>query len=107
MGRWKRYTFSQIKTHKIFRSRKNQFQGHFTYSLAKMEPRGILIGSNAAVNSVEFDSTGTMVLATSNDYASRVWTVSDQRLRVSKSFTIEYEMKHSAVFILSVTSLFD
>ncbi|XP_055322060.1 autophagy-related protein 16-1 isoform X3 [Sitodiplosis mosellana] len=48
---------------------------------AKMEPRGILIGSNAAVNSVEFDSTGTMVLATSNDYASRVWTVSDQRLR--------------------------
>lgn len=51
--------------------------------LAKMEPRGILIGSNAAVNSVEFDSTGTMVLATSNDYASRVWTVSDQRLRVS------------------------
>lgn len=49
-----------------------------------MEPRGILIGSNAAVNSVEFDSTGTMVLATSNDYASRVWTVSDQRLRVSK-----------------------
>ncbi|XP_031630954.1 autophagy-related protein 16 isoform X4 [Contarinia nasturtii] len=48
---------------------------------AKMEPRGILIGSNAAVNSVEFDSTGSMVLATSNDYASRVWTVSDQRLR--------------------------
>lgn len=51
--------------------------------LAKMESRGTLIGSNAAVNSVEFDSTGTMVLATSNDYASRVWTVSDQRLRVS------------------------
>lgn len=49
-----------------------------------MEPRGTLIGSNAAVNSVEFDSTGTMVLATSNDYASRVWTVPDQRLRVSK-----------------------
>lgn len=49
-----------------------------------MEPRGILIGSNAAVNSVEFDSTGTMVLATSNDYASRVWTVADQRLRVSE-----------------------
>lgn len=52
---------------------------------AKMEPRGVLIGSNAAVNSVEFDSTGTMVLATSNDYASRVWTVSDQRLRVSRA----------------------
>lgn len=52
---------------------------------AKLESRGTLVGSNAAVNSVEFDSTGTMVLATSNDYASRVWTVSDQRLRVSDS----------------------
>lgn len=50
---------------------------------AKLESRGSLVGSNAAVNSVEFDSTGTMVLATSNDYASRVWTVADQRLRVS------------------------
>lgn len=48
-----------------------------------MEPRGTLVGSNAAVNSVDFDSAGTMVLATSNDYASRVWTVNDQRLRVS------------------------
>lgn len=48
-----------------------------------MESRGTLIGSNAAVNSVDFDSTGAMVLATSNDYASRVWTVADQRLRVS------------------------
>lgn len=52
------------------------------YISAKLESRGTLVGSNAAVNSVEFDSTGTMVLATSNDYASRVWTVSDQRLRV-------------------------
>lgn len=53
------------------------------FSTAKMESRGTLIGSNAAVNSVDFDSTGAMVLATSNDYASRVWTVADQRLRVS------------------------
>lgn len=51
----------------------------------KMESRGTLVGSNAAVNSVDFDSTGTMVLATSNDYASRVWTIADQRLRVSKT----------------------
>lgn len=55
-----------------------------------MEPRGTLIGSNAAVNSVEFDSTGTMVLATSNDYASRVWTVPDQRLRVSLNFLLKF-----------------
>lgn len=48
-----------------------------------MEPKGTLVGSNAGVNSIDFDSTGTMILATSNDYASRVWTVADQRLRVS------------------------
>ncbi|XP_055716111.1 autophagy-related protein 16-1 isoform X2 [Phlebotomus papatasi] len=46
-----------------------------------MEPRGTLVGSNAGVNSVDFDSTGTMILGTSNDFASRVWTVADQRLR--------------------------
>lgn len=56
----------------------------FFFKIAKMETRGSLIGSNAAVNSVDFDSTGTMILATSNDYASRVWTVADQRLRVSQ-----------------------
>lgn len=53
-----------------------------------MESRGSLVGSNAAVNSVDFDSTGSMILATSNDYASRVWTVSDRRLRVSFSFLL-------------------
>lgn len=63
-----------------------------------MEPRGILIGSNAAVNSVEFDSTGTMVLATSNDYASRVWTVSDQRLRVSVFFFCSSKITSANVF---------
>ncbi|KAG8231195.1 hypothetical protein J437_LFUL011308, partial [Ladona fulva] len=45
------------------------------------ENRGILVGSNAAVMSVDFDSTGTLILASSNDFASRVWTVADQRLR--------------------------
>lgn len=45
--------------------------------------KGVLIGSNAGVMSVDFDSTGTLILAASNDFASRVWTVEDQRLRVS------------------------
>ncbi|XP_058460150.1 autophagy-related protein 16-1 [Malaya genurostris] len=45
------------------------------------EPRGALVGSNQGINSVEFDSTGSLILAASNDFASRVWTVSDQRLR--------------------------
>lgn len=47
------------------------------------ENKGVLIGSNAGVMSVDFDSTGTLILAASNDFASRVWTVADQRLRVS------------------------
>ncbi|KAK2139939.1 hypothetical protein LSH36_1549g00018 [Paralvinella palmiformis] len=50
-------------------------------SQGKCESRGILIGSNAAVMSVEFDYGETLILAASNDFASRVWTVSDQRLR--------------------------
>jgi len=48
------------------------------------ECKGMLIGSNAGVMSVEFDSTGGQIVAASNDLASRVWTVNDQRLRVSK-----------------------
>ncbi|XP_011638759.1 autophagy-related protein 16-1-like isoform X1 [Pogonomyrmex barbatus] len=47
------------------------------------ESKGILVGSNAGVMSVDFDSTGTLILGASNDYASRVWTVSDLRLKVS------------------------
>lgn len=45
------------------------------------ESKGILVGSNAGVMSVDFDSTGTLILGASNDYASRVWTVSDFRLK--------------------------
>ncbi|XP_017771769.1 PREDICTED: autophagy-related protein 16-like [Nicrophorus vespilloides] len=52
-------------------------------SKGSAENRGILQGSNAGVMSVDFDNTGTLVLGASNDYASRVWTVCDQRLRVS------------------------
>lgn len=43
--------------------------------------RGTLVGSNAAVMSVDFDASGTLLLGVSNDYASRVWSVADQRLR--------------------------
>ncbi|RZC38066.1 autophagy-related protein 16-1, partial [Asbolus verrucosus] len=45
------------------------------------ESKGMLVGSNAGVMAVDFDSTGTLILGASNDYASRVWTVADQRLR--------------------------
>lgn len=60
------------------------------FTSAKMEARGSLVGSNAGVNSVDFDSTGSMILATSNDFASRVWTVADRRLRVSANFYCKY-----------------
>lgn len=45
------------------------------------------MGSNAAVMSVDFDTTGTLILGASNDFASRVWTVSDLRLRVSTIYS--------------------
>ncbi|XP_031775670.1 autophagy-related protein 16-1 isoform X2 [Apis florea] len=52
------------------------------------ESKGILVGSNAGVMCVDFDSTGTLILGASNDYASRVWTVSDFRLKVSDAFIL-------------------
>ncbi|XP_065170258.1 autophagy-related protein 16-1 isoform X2 [Atheta coriaria] len=45
------------------------------------DSRGVLQGSNAGVMSVDFDSTGTLLLGASNDFASRVWSVVDQRLK--------------------------
>ncbi|XP_006637931.1 autophagy-related protein 16-1 isoform X2 [Lepisosteus oculatus] len=45
------------------------------------ELKGTLTGSNAGITSIEFDSAGSYLLAASNDFASRIWTVDDQRLR--------------------------
>ncbi|XP_007902496.1 autophagy-related protein 16-1 isoform X1 [Callorhinchus milii] len=50
-------------------------------SLGKCELKGSLTGSNAGITSLEFDSTGAYLLAASNDFASRIWTVDDSRLR--------------------------
>ena len=43
--------------------------------------RGTLSGSNAAVMSLDYDAAGTLILGSSSDFASRVWTVEDSRLR--------------------------
>ena len=43
--------------------------------------KSTLTGSNAAVMSLDFDTTGSIILGASNDFASRVWTVEDCRLR--------------------------
>lgn len=45
------------------------------------ESKGPLTGSNAGITSIEFDSSGSYLLAASNDFASRIWTVDDYRLR--------------------------
>ncbi|XP_061073380.1 autophagy-related protein 16-1 isoform X2 [Conger conger] len=45
------------------------------------EYKGALTGSNAGITSIEFDSAGSYLLAASNDFASRIWTVDDYRLR--------------------------
>nr|XP_010946472.1 autophagy-related protein 16-1 isoform X1 [Camelus bactrianus] len=47
----------------------------------KSEFKGSLSGSNAGITSIEFDSAGSYLLAASNDFASRIWTVDDYRLR--------------------------
>lgn len=47
----------------------------------RCEPKGALTGSNAGITSIDFDSAGTYLLAASNDFASRIWTVDDYRLR--------------------------
>ena len=51
--------------------------------LGSSEPRAVLGGSSAGINSVDFDSTGAYVIGTSNDYGARIWTTGDNRLRVS------------------------
>ncbi|XP_028274756.1 autophagy-related protein 16-1 isoform X2 [Parambassis ranga] len=47
----------------------------------RCEAKGALTGSNAGITSIEFDSAGSYLLAASNDFASRIWTVDDSRLR--------------------------
>uniref|UniRef100_A0A4W6C0M0 APG16-like 1 n=1 Tax=Lates calcarifer TaxID=8187 RepID=A0A4W6C0M0_LATCA len=47
----------------------------------RCESKGALTGSNAGITSIEFDSAGSYLLAASNDFASRIWTVDDYRLR--------------------------
>ncbi|XP_053606051.1 autophagy-related protein 16-1 isoform X2 [Plodia interpunctella] len=46
-----------------------------------IDSKGTLVGSNASVMSVDFDASGTFIVGASYDFASRVWTVNDQRMR--------------------------
>ncbi|BFZ00253.1 hypothetical protein BsWGS_03292 [Bradybaena similaris] len=45
------------------------------------EAKGTLVGSNAGVTSLDFSADDTKIVGASNDFASRVWTVGNQRLQ--------------------------
>merc|ERR1719412_2582845 len=45
------------------------------------EQRGQLTGSNGGISSIDYDAGGSLILAASMDFASRVWGIDDQRLR--------------------------
>lgn len=84
------------------------------FSGGQYESKGALVGSNAAVMSIDFDSTGTLILGASNDFATRVWTVSDHRLRVStvgEEDLVMVSLSHqkaikSSAFSLGLNSLY-
>lgn len=72
---------------------------------ATVEARGILTGSNAGVTAIDFDAEESLILGASNDFASRVWTVVDHRLRVSNWMYFGYNgiTGNSLFFIADVT----
>jgi autophagy-related protein 16 len=47
----------------------------------KQQEKGVLLGSNAGITSVEFDLQEKLVLGSSNDHSARVWGVTDMRCR--------------------------
>ncbi|XP_062597935.1 autophagy-related protein 16-1-like, partial [Saccostrea cucullata] len=47
----------------------------------KCEAKGILTGSNAGVMALDFDPEESTILGASNDFASRVWSLTDHRVR--------------------------
>jgi autophagy-related protein 16 len=48
---------------------------------AKCDLKCILTGCNATITSIDIDIEDKLLLAASNDFASRIWTWNDQRLR--------------------------
>ncbi|KAL7060146.1 hypothetical protein AAHC03_09853 [Spirometra sp. Aus1] len=49
----------------------------------KCELQAALVGCNAGVSAVDFNPHETMVLGASSDFACRVWTLSDNRLKIN------------------------
>lgn len=62
-----------------------KFFASIRYSLkfvGRQNCKATLCGCNQAINSVDFDAESNLVIAASNDNAIRIWTVTDERLRV-------------------------
>ncbi|KAH3808812.1 autophagy-related protein 16-1-like isoform X1 [Dreissena polymorpha] len=51
------------------------------FSLGQCQCKGFLAGSNAGITSLEYDIDEANILGASNDYACRLWSLSDLRLR--------------------------
>uniref|UniRef100_A0A0X3NK16 Autophagy-related protein 16 domain-containing protein n=1 Tax=Schistocephalus solidus TaxID=70667 RepID=A0A0X3NK16_SCHSO len=49
----------------------------------RCELQAALVGCNAGVSAVDFNPHETMVLGASSDFACRVWTLSDNRLKIN------------------------
>ncbi|XP_052782813.1 autophagy-related protein 16-1-like [Mya arenaria] len=51
------------------------------YNAGQCSCKGMLTGSNAGITSLEYDLDESHILGASNDYACRLWSIADQRLR--------------------------
>ncbi|XP_028405622.1 autophagy-related protein 16-1-like [Dendronephthya gigantea] len=67
------------------------------------DTKSTIHGCNAGVTSVEFDMQDKLLLASSNDYACRIWTYSDGRLR--HTLTGHTNKVSSAKFLLDSTKV--
>ncbi|XP_005111845.1 autophagy-related protein 16-1 [Aplysia californica] len=47
------------------------------------ETKGVLLGSNAGITSVEFSQDDSQIVGASNDFACRVWAIGTQRLQLT------------------------
>lgn len=70
---------------------------------AKLKPSATFVGSNAAINSIEFDSSGSLVVAASNDNSCRIWTTADRKLK--HTFTGHQRKVTAAKFLIDVSSV--
>lgn len=70
---------------------------------AKLKPSTTFVGSNATINSIEFDSGGTLVMAASNDNSCRIWTMADNKLK--HTLTGHQRKVTAAKFLIDISNV--